>query len=184
MVSTRSMNKETWVKPNTDILRNAPPLSGDEPLISRDEPVIKRKRVRKANDYKSIIRTRSQKIKEALLYHDVKLLAVGTFYKLNKREPRMESSNLAEVELATYIHNLRAAPLNTDFVIRVSEALPWFKWSQEVDTSWSVSDIIISLFTVTLTIGAIYTHLYLSDIENVRGLRAWLSTVSSRAILA
>lgn len=167
MVSTRSMNKETWVKPSTDILRNAPPLSDTE-------PVVKRKRVRKNNDYKSIIRTRSQKLKEALLYHDAKLLEVAVFYKAYKREPRMESSNASEVELATYIHNLRVAPLNSDFVIRVSEALPWFKWSLETKTESSFVYILMVLFMMGTAAGAVYVQFYLANIENTR---AWISSL-------
>jgi len=174
MVSTRSMNKETWIKPNTDILRNAPPLSDDEP---------KRKRVRKTNEYKSIIRTRSQKLKEALAYHDAMLVEVGSFYKLHKREPRMESPITKEVELATYIHNLRVAPLNTDFVIRVSDALPWFKWSPDVQQKWSLGYVLMALFTVSVSLGALYMQVYMSDIENVRALRAWVD-VNSRAVFA
>ena len=117
------MNKSPdWIKPSTQILRDAPPLS-DTPDVSKP------KRARRQLEYKSIVRTRSQKLKEALLYHDIKLVELATFYKANKREPYIGSDSLSEIELATYIHNIRVLPMNTEFVAKVNKALPWFQWS-------------------------------------------------------
>ena len=113
MVNTRSMQKNAdWVKPSTDILRNAPPLS------------TKRKRSELA--YVSIIRTRSQKVRE---YHTTKLEAIADFYNKNNEEPHLDSTNIVEAELATYIHNIRHSPLNIDLVTQVNNQLPWFHWS-------------------------------------------------------
>jgi len=160
------MNNKIWVKPSTDILRFAPPLPDS------DDPVVKVKRVNKKMEYKSIIRTRAQKVREALAYHDAMLNDVATFYNLTKKEPQMESSDSKEVELATYIHNLRVAPLNAEFVLRVSEAIPWFKWgspAQKPVRRWTTCENIgMLLLTVSTGIAAATVQMYFSDPRNVR----------------
>ena len=167
------MNNNTWVKPNTDILRYAPPLpDGDEPVKEPvKEPVVKKKRLNKKTEYKSIIRTRAQKIREALAYHDAKLSEVSAFYKKFKHEPHMKSSDRNEVELATYIHNLRVAPLNAEFVSRVSEAIPWFNWSLEAPSPSILNCKNITfmiLGTGAFSFAATSLQIYFSNPNNIR----------------
>ena len=148
-----------WVKPSTDILRNAPPLS------------TKRKRSELA--YVSIIRTRSQKVRE---YHTTKLEAIADFYNKNNEEPHLDSTNIVEAELATYIHNIRHSPLNIDLVTQVNNQLPWFHWSVRKEKKETTMGF-LNTFTIILLIASL-TALYIGaqiNLSNSERLALWVN---------
>ena len=97
------------------------------------------RRVRRELEYKSIVRTRSQKLKEAENYHLKQLAQLQEFWDKWGKEPDVDSTDTEEVALASYIQNLRTVTpgnLKPEFVARVTEILPWFKWRvQEVRKS-------------------------------------------------
>jgi len=164
MVVTRSMYK----KPSTDILRNAPPLSDG-------------RRNRKP-EFVSIIRTRSQKVRE---YHNLMISSVGVFYMKKKKEPRLDSKESSEVELATYLHNIRHTELNVELVLKIADALPWFDWTEKnTDISTSENSGFLNIVAALLVIAsfsAFYVALQM-NIDETKRLVAWANEIIQRRV--
>lgn len=85
----------------------------------------------------SIIRTRSQKLREALVRNRSVLEEINTFYTANQREPSEESEDGEERWLAGYIKRMRwewqrgafgrAIP---ELIVEVENIIPWFVWDE------------------------------------------------------
>jgi hypothetical protein len=91
-------------------------------------------RKRKHLDYKSIVRTRAQKVANIKEQHVQHMQIATAFYNKFGREPSPNSKDVAETGLAHYLDTLRfcmntmdgnAAPFNA----LVAEHMPWFEWS-------------------------------------------------------
>ena len=166
--------------------------AGDDESYSRHpiEPVQRRRSLRlaaqkaKAPDsvqsYKSIIRTRAQKIKEHQAYLDTMFTNIDSFYKTNGYEPSPFAGTVEVVEMGKFIMALRnsytherlGGQNNVDLVMMY---LPWFKFEQhQAVTQWSkrsfhVRDIIfmalvVVAFPAVMLLGQyILDKCYLSD---------------------
>lgn len=157
MVSTRSMYK----KPCTDILRNAPPLSDGSKRQRRQRP-----------EFVSIIRTRSQK--KLRDYHDQMILAVAAFYNRKKKEPQLYSGDSSEVELATYLHNIRHTQLDVDLVLQISNDLPWFQWAvKKVEPKSAVLSTVAAILVIA-SFTALYVALQMNILQTER-LVDWMN---------
>jgi hypothetical protein len=135
-------------------------------------------------EYKSIVRTRSQKLKEAEIYHEKQLERLAQHWYVMRREPKINSHYGDESELAVYIQNLRAINpenLKPEFVARVTEVLPWFKWHVSEKTNWCsvLSNIATFGGLVAVTLGAVYVHTKLQDQETLKQILLTLNNLRS-----
>jgi hypothetical protein len=173
------------------------PLAADEPtevpydslksLTSSSDSPKKTKRVRKMPEYKSIVRTRSQKLKEAEVYHEKMLDRLSSHWHVMRREPKIDSPYGDEAELATYIQNLRdihPENLKPEFVARVTEALPWFKWHVPAKTTWcgTLTNLAAVGGLVAVAIGAVYMQVKLQDRENTQKIIMMLNEIRNRML--
>jgi hypothetical protein len=156
------------------------------PVTEESKPVDspkKAKRVRKMPDYKSIVRTRSQKLKEAELYHEKMLSDISSHWDAFRREPKIDSIYGNEAELAEYLYHLRGihpTTLKPEFVARVTEALPWFKWQNlPAKTNWC-GILSVLAATVMAAAGAVYMQMKLHDHENMKKIVMMLIEVRDR----
>ena len=146
----------------------------------------KSKRVRKMPEYKSIVRTRSQKLKEAEIYHEKQLERLAQHWYIMRREPKIDSQYGDESELAAYIQNLRAIHpenLKPEFVARVTEALPWFKWHVPEKTTWCAAFGWAATFggLIAVTLGAAYVQVKLHDRQTMNQVLLMLNELRVRA---
>lgn len=144
----------------------------------------KSKRVRKMPEYKSIVRTRSQKLKEAEVYHEKQLERLAQHWYIMRREPKINSHYGDESELATYIQNLRAIHpenLKPEFVARVTEVLPWFKWNVPEKTNWCSAIGRAATFgaLIAVVLGAVYVQVKLQDRETMKQILLSLNNLRS-----
>ena len=115
-------------------------------------------------EFKSIIRTRSQKLNEAKMYHENMITLLENHWNTYNREP-----DAANPALADYIQNLRSidsANLRPEFVALVTERLPWFKWKLTTKTEgWSrfAGNVAKYTFLVTLVLWAAYLQVKLTE---------------------
>jgi len=145
-----------------------------------EKPVEKKQgRKRRELQYKSIVRTRSQKLREELELHDSQLTQIAEFYAKRRFEPRMNSNNDTEVALATYIHNLRTTPVSAELAVRVSKSIPWFQWTKK---NSGFGDVLVNLgfFLLFASLVALSAsvQIYVRDVENIRNLLKWYSAHS------
>ena len=157
----------------------------EEASVSEASPV-KSKRVRKMPEYKSIVRTRSQKLKEAEIYHERQLERLAQHWYIMRREPKIDSPYGDESELAAYIQNLRAIHpenLKPEFVARVTEALPWFKWHVPEKTTRCSAFGWFATFggLIAVTLGAAYVQVKLQDRQTMNQVLLMLSELRARA---
>ena len=166
-------------------------VAGFDNTDSMTEPrlnvVTKPRRVRRELEYKSIVRTRLQKLKEAEAFHESQLTKLQEFWTKWRKEPNVDSADTEEVALASYIHNLRTvAPGNfkPEFVARVTEMLPWFKWSiQEKPRSSFIDNLLAFSLLFMLIATATQMQILLNNKDALYRILRALSHVSSvRAI--
>jgi len=144
-----------------------PPVA-DTPAESSQEDMgqedMDQEEVVEKQEFKSIIRTRSQKLNEAKMYHENMLTLLENHWNTYNREP-----DATNATLANYIQNLRSidsANLRPEFVALVTERLPWFKWKLTKNTGgWSrfVGNVAKYTFLVTLVIWAAYLQVKLTE---------------------
>lgn len=160
-----------------------------EPTLLAQESVTpttsdKKKRVRKELPYKSIVRTRSQKLREEMERHEMLLSKVADFYSKKRFEPRMQSNDNTEIALATYIHNLRTAAVDPNVAVKVSTTLPWFQWTKK---SSRLTDVLNLLggFLLISSLTALYVGVQvgLRNNENIAMLRKWVEQTINHPVL-
>jgi hypothetical protein len=173
-----------YVKPEED--STAAPASATATATPTGASPTKSKRVRKMPEYKSIVRTRSQKLKEAEVYHERQLERLAQHWYIMRREPKIDSPYGDESELAVYIQNLRAIHpenLKSEFVARVTEVLPWFKWHVPEKTTWCATFGWVATFggLIAVTLGAAYVQVKLQDRQTMNQVLLMLNELRARA---
>ena len=100
--------------------------------------------LQETQSYKSIIRTRAQKLKEHQLYLDTMFANINKFYTVNGYEPRQFSeTDDDEVAMGHFIKSLRDSYAydrlgGQEGVDLVMSHLPWFKFDEaKAVTQWS-----------------------------------------------
>ena len=138
--------------------------------------------VRRELEYKSIVRTRGQKLREEL----AQLEKIAEFYKKWRYEPRMNAKSEAEVELATYLHNLRAMPVDKNLALKVGETLPWFQWTVS-KKGFGLTDLLHAIGTIfllsSLTTLYVGVQLHYQNGDNARKTLAWLNNAFNQSPL-
>lgn len=157
----------TAVTPSTEATAStevpASSNTSSEELESAESPRTKRQR--KLNEYKSIVRTRSQKLREAEMYHEDMLTRLQNHWATWGKEPTAASG----AELAEYIQSLRnihPQNLKPEFVARVTETNPWFKWSTPAkQRTWChfMGNVVLFSGAVSMVVSAAYLQIKLQD---------------------
>jgi len=141
------------------------------------------RRVRRELEYKSIVRTRSQKLKEAEAYHISQLTKLQDFWNKWRKEPNEDSADTEEVALASYIQNLRTVTpgnLKQEFVARVTEMLPWFKWRvQEKQKSSFIDKFLTFSLLCMLVATAAQMQILLNNKDAMNRILLSLSQISN-----
>lgn len=165
MVKTRSMiHNELMI--NSDIVTNTGMESGTSRSLTTHTPMAQRPSVR---TYKSIIRTRSQKLREREAMVKQLFSDCNMFYSMYKREPSSSSKDLAEQRLGEFLQGLRYAILDENLTEKaVQKQLSWFKYEQKVVNTWSFGDVMLNTFLfgllpVALISAQYYAFLCLTD---------------------
>ncbi len=140
----------------------------------------KAKKQKKELAYKSIVQTRSQKLREAMEAYDSMLNKTGNFYLKHLREPQMTALDADEQAMGTFLHNLRTQPLNTELVQKAIKLMPWFQWDNSKST-WSFGSVAIGFVggfvALTASVGlTLLVQMALRDPENVNRLVGWMKT--------
>lgn len=151
MVKTRSMiHNELMI--NSDIVTNN--------TMPKDPSKVVRPSER---TYKSIIRTRSQKLREHEAILKQLFSDCDMFYSKYKREPVSTSKDVAELRLSHFLQSLRFAISEQRLTEQsVQTQLSWFKYEQKVTKTWSFGDVMLAtllfgLFPATLLCAQYYT---------------------------
>ena len=137
----------------------------------------KAKKMKKELPYKSIVQTRSQKLREA---YDALLNKANMFHMKHLREPKMSASDSDEVALATFLHNLRTQPISSELVQKATQLMPWFKW-EHVKSTWDFKTIALNvtggLLVVAASVGlSVWAQMLLNDRQNLDQFRSWMKT--------
>lgn len=138
----------------------------------------KNKKQKKELAYKSIVQTRSQKLREAMEAYDSMLNKINMFHMKHLREPDMTAKDLDEQAMATFLHNLRTQPLNTELVQKALTHMPWFHWdkSKAAASNWSlVFSVLGGLFLLTTSVGlSVWVQMSLHDTSTMYRLIGWM----------
>jgi len=137
----------------------------------------KAKKMKKELPYKSIVQTRSQKLREA---YEALLNKANMFHMKHLREPNMSASDSDEVALATFLHNLRTQPISSELVQKATQLMPWFKW-EHVKSTWDFKTIALNvtggLLVVAASVGlSVWVQMLLNDRQNLDQFRSWMKT--------
>jgi hypothetical protein len=140
----------------------------------------KGKKAKKELAYKSIVQTRSQKLREAMLAYDSMLDKINMFHMKHLREPDMTAKDHDEQAMATFLHNLRTQPLNTELVQKALTRMPWFHWDKsKMAASWPFGSMAFSalggLFLLTASVGlSVWVQMSLHDTSTMHRLIGWM----------
>ena len=109
-------------------------------MIKQQSRVVEQPRAaEQVKQEESIIRTRSQKLRESMVYHRSVLNEINAFFTANQREP----TEGEERYLALYIQRMReykaTGALRPEFIMAVDDTIPWFVWAEAKETSATVS---------------------------------------------
>jgi hypothetical protein len=121
--------------------------------------------------YKSIIRTRSQKMAEHAVYLQAMFQDIAAFYELHKREPLMTDTKEREVEMANFIKALRDAHAadclgGQSGVDTVLKALPWFKFEtrKQMKSQSTCFSTLATAFTICAYLSAFVSAVSLAEL--------------------
>jgi hypothetical protein len=188
MVSTRSQkNNALFSAPLSVVKRLSAPLASISETTTTaatatadasDTDTKKMKKAKRAPAYKSIVQTRSQKLREAMEAYDSMLNKVGTFYMKHLREPEMTATDPDELAMATFLHNLRTQPLNAEVVQKALTRMPWFQWDKS-KYSWKPPSLTLTLlsglFVLTMSVGlSVMVQMSLHDTSDMHRLIGWM----------
>jgi len=136
----------------------------------RRSPRLRVKNV-EVQPYKSIIRTRSQKMAEHAVYLQAMFQDIAAFYELHKREPLMTDTKEREVEMANFIKALRDAHAadclgGQSGVDTVLKALPWFKFEtrKQMKSQSTCFSTLATAFTICAYLSAFVSAVSLAEL--------------------
>ncbi len=133
-----------------------------------------------AQSYKSIIRTRAQKLKDHQAYLDSMFTNIDTFYNARGYEPSAFSDRAEEAYMGAFVRSLRSAHSCDNLggqagVELVKSRLPWFKFEEaNAVTQWSkrsfkaadiafIAFLTVGLPLLFLTTQYLVTACYMND---------------------
>ena len=183
MVSTRNMIKNSVASSYKSLRVEIVPYvyqAGDDDRRQPAKPQERRRSPRlaalrpkaEAPSYKSIIRTRAQKLKDHQAYLDSMFTNIDTFYNTRGYEPSAFSDRAEEAYMGAFVRSLRSAHSCDNLggqagVDLVKSRLPWFKFEEANSvTQWSkrtfsASDVALMGFLVAVLPALLFTVHYL-----------------------